>query len=198
MEIRAIPLRWESLYSMRTYWRTDMTKLLADVPFAKASERYVWKSCEKFQTCLQPDKNVEHFTWRCKYVLLLPIALNRHKTLSSSEIVSGCYDSRGGTHTTRKRQNLSLNIYCPSCFLIGNWIRISEQRDIVIGNICCRSVLLKCDAVLTDCYRRFGEARCFHNSGYSKKNKLRRTVSALLLVNTTSYFERRQFSSPSL
>ena len=51
---------------------------------------FLWKSVKKTETWLQSGKNIGHFTWRPKYVLLLPATLNHHKSLSSSDMVSGC------------------------------------------------------------------------------------------------------------
>ena len=54
----------------------------------------LWKSGQKIQISLKSDKYIGHFAWRPKYVLLFPATLNRHKALSSTEMVSGCQSVR--------------------------------------------------------------------------------------------------------
>jgi len=39
---------------------------------------------------------------------------NRHKSAISSEMVSGCYDSRGGTNITRTLHDVTLYVHCLS------------------------------------------------------------------------------------
>jgi len=47
-----------------------------------------------------------YFCRRCEIAIKAPF---------SSEMVSGCYDSRGGTNITRTRHNVILHVHCLSC-----------------------------------------------------------------------------------
>jgi hypothetical protein len=46
----------------------------------------IWREIPLY---LKSRKNIGDFTWKPKYFLLLQVKLNRHKTLSSNENVSG-------------------------------------------------------------------------------------------------------------
>jgi hypothetical protein len=53
--------------SWMDFWKFDIRVLL-------------WKSIGKFQIWLKLYRYVRHFTWRPKYILLLPVTLHRHKS----------------------------------------------------------------------------------------------------------------------
>jgi len=62
----------------------------------------LWKRFEKSFIFFKSKKNIGHFTWRPKCFLLLAATLNRHKTLSSSEMASGCHCCSGGVNNSKR------------------------------------------------------------------------------------------------
>jgi hypothetical protein len=57
-------------------------------------------------------KNIGHFIWSPKNVLLLLVTYNPHKSaIFGNEMMSGCWDSRGSINVTRTRHN----VYCLPC-----------------------------------------------------------------------------------
>ena len=61
--------------------------------------------CPEPSNLVKAGQNGGHFTWRPKYVLLLPAALNRHKLLYLDEVVSSYQANPGsiGLNITRTR-----------------------------------------------------------------------------------------------
>lgn len=104
--------------------------------------RFHWRRCRIFVKSDTGDMKIRrenktqvkigHFTWRPKYVLLLPATLNRNfKALSSSELVSGSYDSEGGLNVTRTSHMLRCT-YTISCVLVTSrkvWHYILQKQN---------------------------------------------------------------------
>lgn len=62
----------------------------------------VMKTFREILHFFKSKKNIGHFTWRPKCFLLLAATLNRHKTLSSSEMASGCHCCSGGVNNSKR------------------------------------------------------------------------------------------------
>jgi hypothetical protein len=54
----------------------------------------IWKFVQKVQIWLISEKNIEHFTWRLRYVLMFPATLHRQTVLCSTQMVPGCSSVR--------------------------------------------------------------------------------------------------------
>jgi hypothetical protein len=103
------------------------------------------------QIWLKLGKNIGHFTWIPKYVLLLPATLNRHKrSFFGLKCLSGCYDSRGGTNVKRTRQHVTsiclpvyLSVYLSACLSVCLCICLSICLPVYLS--VCLSICLSID-----------------------------------------------------
>lgn len=85
------------------------------------------KMCREIQILFKSAKNIRHFTWAPKYILLFLPILNSKKTLSSIKMVSGCQGSRGRKSIMPERHSVMLYVHYPSCKCISFFLVPSKS-----------------------------------------------------------------------
>jgi hypothetical protein len=95
----------------------------------------------KFQILLQSDYNIRYFTWRPKYVLLLLVSLNRHKSAVQFKNIRPFEQPRRHKHYAQAPK-CYVTRELPSCFKTGMiWQGIRK----LTGMYCCKLLPFKYD-----------------------------------------------------
>jgi len=109
-----------------------------------------FRKMSKILTWLKLGKTVGHFIRGPVRVLLvlLPATLIRHKCALFREMVSSCYDSRGGTNIKRTHHIVTSHVWCCYCNFNFNIFRRPEDDDYWLKHVAkCLYYIIKISCV---------------------------------------------------